>query len=538
MLYDKEGDYHFDTISAFIKSLRGSDPDAALYWMARMIRAGEDPHFLFRRMLISACEDVGMADPMAITVVEAAAAAFDRVGLPEGQFHLTHAALYLATAPKSNSALGFFDALKAVEEEGATDVPSHLKDASRDKEGFGHGEGYLYPHAYRDHWVAQAYLPASLRGRSFYHPSHLGYESGIREEVERRRELQLAAMLEPAPQEILTFSPESREFRRWVARISASEFAGSPASGTATVSDVQEARRYRGDAVRPQQAMALVEILSDLRDRLYGAVEIFRHSRVFLFDPGVGTLTWESVRRAREGLVYSVFPEPQLLEVARHLADALPQIEQPVLRLGTILDPLDVETGIDRVVARDPVTRGLPRNAVLGVPETYDEEAGSATARLDLAFGRIAELLESGGTFAVSQIVPRDGARLSDFVSFEGADEALGTRVIAAEELIYSNKRSLLVGWGKEEILAALDRAGLADCSAEVVVYPERRLIRATDVDRWLDNRDRPEGYGAVMRSSLSDAEHTRYRELLAESVADKQLAFRICVCYVSGRKP
>lgn len=107
VLYDKEGDYHFDVISAFIKSVRGSDPDAALYWLAKMVRAGEDPKFIFRRMLISACEDVGMADPDALAVVQAAAAAFDRVGLPEGRFHLTHAALYLATAPKSNSALGF-----------------------------------------------------------------------------------------------------------------------------------------------------------------------------------------------------------------------------------------------------------------------------------------------------------------------------------------------------------------------------------------------------------------------------------------------
>ncbi|MCK5199556.1 MAG: AAA family ATPase, partial [Spirochaetales bacterium] len=145
VLYDKEGDYHFDIISAFIKSIRGSDPDAVLYWLAKMVKAGEDPHFIFRRMLISASEDIGLADPNGLVVVEAAAAAFDRVGLPEGRYHLTHAALYLATAPKSNSALGFFDALKAIEKEQTTQVPNHLKDAGRDKEGFGHGEGYLYP---------------------------------------------------------------------------------------------------------------------------------------------------------------------------------------------------------------------------------------------------------------------------------------------------------------------------------------------------------------------------------------------------------
>ena len=133
VLYDRDGDYHYDVISAFIKSLRGRDPDAALYWLARMVKAGEDPHFIFRRMLISACEDTGLADPYALSVVESCAAAFDRVGLPEGRYHLAHATLYLATAPKSNSSLAFFDALSAVEKEDA-EVPNHLKDGNRDAE--------------------------------------------------------------------------------------------------------------------------------------------------------------------------------------------------------------------------------------------------------------------------------------------------------------------------------------------------------------------------------------------------------------------
>ena len=128
-----------------------------------MVRAGEEPRYIFRRMLISASEDIGLADPAALGVVESAAAAFDRVGLPEGRFHLAQAALYLATAPKSNTTLAFFDALAAVEQEFAREVPNHLKDAGRDKEGFGHGEGYLYPHAYKDHWVAQQYLPTGLQ---------------------------------------------------------------------------------------------------------------------------------------------------------------------------------------------------------------------------------------------------------------------------------------------------------------------------------------------------------------------------------------
>ncbi|TAH50234.1 MAG: AAA family ATPase, partial [Treponema sp.] len=193
VLYDRDGDYHYDVISAFIKSLRGRDPDAALYWLARMIAAGEDPGFIFRRMLISASEDTGLADPNAITVVESCARAFDRVGLPEGRFHLTHAALYLATCPKSNSAMAFFDALASVEKED-TEVPNHLRDGNRDAEGFGHGQGYAYPHSYRDHWVAQQYLPDELVGRLFYIPSEQGYEGRIRPEVLNRRELQIAAI--------------------------------------------------------------------------------------------------------------------------------------------------------------------------------------------------------------------------------------------------------------------------------------------------------------------------------------------------------
>ncbi len=196
VLYDKDGDAHYDTISAFIKSVRGSDPDAALYWMSKMLYAGEDPRFIFRRMLILACEDVGMADPAALGVVVDAARAFDYVGLPEGRYHLAHACLYLSTAPKSNSSMAFFDALGVVSEEASDDVPDHLRDASRDKEGFGHGEGYLYPHAYRDHWVAQQYLPQALQGKVFYQPSGQGHEKSIRDRVARNREAQIEAMVE------------------------------------------------------------------------------------------------------------------------------------------------------------------------------------------------------------------------------------------------------------------------------------------------------------------------------------------------------
>jgi putative ATPase len=181
VLYDKEGDAHFDTISAFIKSVRGSDPDAALYWLARMVYAGEDPRYIFRRLIILASEDIGLGDPHAVTVVTSCAESFDRVGMPEGRYPLAQATLYLATAPKSNSAMGFFDALSTVEKERERDVPNPLRDANRDKEGFGHGKGYLYPHSYREHWVEQQYLPSGLQGQVFYQPSDQGYEASIQD---------------------------------------------------------------------------------------------------------------------------------------------------------------------------------------------------------------------------------------------------------------------------------------------------------------------------------------------------------------------
>jgi putative ATPase len=179
ILYDKDGDAHYDTISAFIKSLRGSDPDAALYWLAKMVYAGEDPRFIVRRMIIFASEDVGLADPQALVIATSAARALEWVGLPEAQYSLAEAAIYLATAPKSNSAGGYFQALADVEAEGIVDVPNHLKDATADGKALGHGREYKYPHSYPGHWVPQQYLPDRLQGKRYYKPGELGYERQV-----------------------------------------------------------------------------------------------------------------------------------------------------------------------------------------------------------------------------------------------------------------------------------------------------------------------------------------------------------------------
>ncbi len=190
LLYDKDGDAHYDTISAFIKSVRGSDPDAALYWLAKMIAAGEDPRFILRRLVILAGEDIGLADPQGLLVASAAVTAFEFVGMPEGIYPISLATLYLATAPKSNSAGAYYKAAAEIEQHGAGPVPIHLMDASRDAKGFGHGQGYQYPHSFSGHFIPQQYLPSNLLGTVFYEPSDQGYEARIAERMARLRELQ------------------------------------------------------------------------------------------------------------------------------------------------------------------------------------------------------------------------------------------------------------------------------------------------------------------------------------------------------------
>ncbi len=194
VLYDKDGDAHYDTISAFIKSVRGSDPDAALYWLAKMLYAGEDPRFIIRRLIILAGEDIGLGDPMGLVVANAAAQAYDYIGLPEGIYPIVEATLYLATAPKSNSAGAYFKAFQLIEDEGITAVPKHLQDANRDAKALGHGKDYQYPHEDPDHFLPQQYLPGRILGTYFYQPSEQGHEREIKKRLARWREAQRLAL--------------------------------------------------------------------------------------------------------------------------------------------------------------------------------------------------------------------------------------------------------------------------------------------------------------------------------------------------------
>ena len=199
--YDKTGDNHYDTISAFIKSMRGSDPDAAVYYLARMLNAGESVTFIARRIMICASEDVGNADPQALVVAVNASLAVERVGMPEAQIILAQAVAYIATAPKSNrSCEAVFQAMQEVQSTGDLPIPAHLQDAHyKGAAKLGHGTGYKYAHDYPNHYVRQQYLPYELSGREYYQPGGMGYEVKIKAHMQRiRRD---AAKTEQKPQD-------------------------------------------------------------------------------------------------------------------------------------------------------------------------------------------------------------------------------------------------------------------------------------------------------------------------------------------------
>ncbi len=196
LAYDRVGDQHYEAASALIKSMRGNDPDAALYWCASMVAAGEDPTFIARRVVIAASEDVGNADPRALQVAVAAMQAVEMIGLPEAQYALAQAVAYVASAPKSNRAgAGYFAALADVQEHGRLPVPLHLRPSAHRRlaREHGYGKGYLYPHDFEGADVEQEYLPDALVGRVYYEPSEEGLESRIAERLERLRTARRAA---------------------------------------------------------------------------------------------------------------------------------------------------------------------------------------------------------------------------------------------------------------------------------------------------------------------------------------------------------
>jgi putative ATPase len=394
VLYDKQGDAHFDTISAFIKSLRGSDADAALFWLARMVEAGENPRFIFRRMLIAAAEDIGLADPQAVVVVEACAAAFERVGLPEGLYHLGQAALVLAGADKSNSVLGFFDALKAVRQSSKQQVPPHLRDANRDGAAFGDGVGYRYPHAYAEHWVAQQYLPDGLQGQVFWQPGSLGWEGQLRQRLQQRRAAQLAAAAETAADqaEVLSHSPAEPELQRWLAR----------------------------------SAVAEGERLDRLRRRFWQSSAWRRHERVLIL--GARSLLWalDPLEQTPEGQVVISVNTPEDEQRLRAQLQVLDALRQPEVVVGLA----GLEGRFERVAGRqiqlpdDPAAqqRWLEQISTLLAPQAELRLLHSTPL-----LGPVGGLLERGGLSADAPLqhsLERLAAAETDWLRADTVDPA------------------------------------------------------------------------------------------------------------------
>ena len=494
VLYDKDGDAHYDTISAFIKSLRGSDTDAALYWMAKMIYAGEDPRFIFRRMAIFAGEDVGMADPQAMGVVVNCWETFERIGLPEGRYPLALAAIYLSTAPKSNSAFAFFDALGVVEKEREADVPNHLKDGGRDKEGFGHGQGYLYPHAYRDHWVAQQYLPDTLQGKVFYQPGELGYERAIRDDVARRREAQLAAMVEGSTDphlEVLTTSPTNRAKDAWLQRT------------------VDSSGRQLGG----------------LRDQLFEMAGVQRHHLVLDVNAGSGLLTWEAVRRAPEGGVWALAADEAAGEALRQQAARLSEMERPAVLVGDA-----AELGYLLALRGEADVRF---DVILG----RNVFAGSQPDRFQKVGQILTALLTAGGRLVFSQNIPRYTQRLHALVEW-GREAKLRDKVIAAEEAIYSDTIDPLVNWDERDLTAALETAGLSDVRMTVEDQTEERLITAAHLDRWFGASaadGRPSYRERLVVGELTEGETAKVEKLFRGQLLDQAVQWSSRIGYVEA---
>ena len=359
VLYDKQGDAHFDTISAYIKSIRGSDPDAALFWLARMIEAGENPGLILRRLLIAAGEDIGLADPQAIVVVEACAAAFERIGLPEGLYPLAQATLYLAASDKSNSCLGVFEALRtvrAVRTASRPQVPAHLRDGNRDGQAWGDGVGYRYPHACAEHWVAQQYLPTELQGEVFWQPGSLGWEGGRRQRLRQRRAVQLAAAAESAcdPPELLSAAPQDPVLARWLQR----------------------------------QAAAEGERLDRLRQRFWRGANINRLDRVLVLE--AASLLWalDPLAAAAEGEVVLTLRDPQLLPTLQAQLQLLEPLRRPRLltvdprRPVGLSDQLAVQERFEWIACRQPFSAADAATRAEAITELTALAAATARARM------------------------------------------------------------------------------------------------------------------------------------------------------------
>lgn len=481
VLYDADGDYHYDVISAFIKSIRGSDVDAALYWLALMIQAGEAPHFIFRRMLISACEDIGMANPQAISVVTSCLQAFDAVGLPEGQYHLAHAAIYLATSPKSNSSLGYFDAVKTVREQ-RTEVPGHLRDPSRDS-SLGDGAGYLYPHEYRHHWVAQQYLPDDLVGRIFYKPSQEGYEKEIARGVLQRRETQLSTLLDPSS--ILGKNHSSLTAQ------------------SAPQGETSATYRYFLSATESNRR----DLLQSVKTEILKTLNLTAQTRVLVCNADNGLLLWEINRLTPEALTVALVKNERSKKILTQYAACLEEFNQPVIETAGSEDFSDYE--FDAATAWFPPAKISDIQAVLEYISSY------AGKDIPVVLG-----LQNAGTgLRLSKI-------LQDYMESPKQKTGRQKRNAAGAETETAQAISNFAQWEQEFftqnfcadkalLIKAAEEAGFK-ITVRSIKAVERRLLTEAEITGWLSSDSL---YGKQLNEHCTPGELQIIRSLLTEAV-------------------
>ncbi|MFI3257885.1 MAG: recombinase RarA, partial [Spirochaetales bacterium] len=412
---------------------------------------------------------------------------------------LTQAALYLATCPKSNSTLCFFDALKAVEEEEAH-VPNHLRDSSRDSEGFGHGKGYMYPHAYKDHWVAQQYLPDTLNGRVFYNPGNMGYEKTIQQEVLSRRELYIAEMLQSenphateinlynnpqpitsmsitAPQENLTFSP-----------------------GDNKRTSIQQTWQQRTESNR-------TDFLLSVRNATVEHANILRHHRNLIMQADDGLLLWDIWRKSPEGVTAGICRNKENMHILMQYASTLETTDRPILTLNT--ESL-CDIVFDRIFYKNPVTtKESIQNLVqeLIAMQTY--------------FAPQASII-------ISQNIPNKAQRLAHILTNNQTPYThipIPHNLLSAEEAFYTDNTNPLFNWTDSDITHAIQTAlPTAHIENTDIIYTEKRHIPPQTIAKWFDTAQSP--YATFMHTQLNDT-HFKTLQTLFETAAQKPLPWK-----------
>ncbi|MEH2327377.1 MAG: hypothetical protein V7K32_28230 [Nostoc sp.] len=386
--------------------------------------------------------------------------------------------------------MGFFDALTAVEQEKEASVPNHLKDANRDKKGFGHGQGYLYPHAYRDHWVEQQYLPASLQGQVFYQPSAQGREKEISIQVSRRREAQLAALMEGsavAPLEILTYGTGDRASERWLQR---------------TLSQVGTQ-------------------LATLRERIFDLAQLQRHYLVLDINAGTGLLTWEAIRQVPEGGVYACVRTNTDANALHQQAAALKELIRPMI----LTVPISELPGTIADLAPD-----LQFDCIIG-RNTLVSEPDKLTAAQN-----IAQLIPQQGKLVLAETVPRYTQRLYRLLEPYSLDAKLYKRLIAAEEAIYANQLDPMLNWDADDLRDAFASTGLI---VDVVVEQNstQMYISSAFLERLFTTNGNRLSYAERLAPNFTLEELEYLKAIFTKYLLNQTINWESAIAFVKANK-